>query len=59
MTDGCYVNYPDADISDPAYNRSAAPWHELYYKDNYQRLQRAKERWDPNNVFRHRQSIEV
>ncbi|WP_158895071.1 FAD-binding oxidoreductase [Amycolatopsis anabasis] len=56
-TDGCYVNYPDADLSDPAYNTSGVPWHTLYYKDNYPRLRRAKAAWDPGNVFRHAQSV--
>ncbi|MGW7411132.1 FAD-binding oxidoreductase [Streptomyces sp. NPDC054863] len=56
-TDGCYINYPDADISDPEFNTSRVPWTELYYKGNYQRLQRTKRTWDPHNVFRHRQSI--
>ena len=48
VMDGCYVNYPDSDLQNfPA----------LYYKDNYARLQRVKARWDPLNVFHHRQSI--
>ncbi|MGI8405403.1 MAG: BBE domain-containing protein, partial [Thermomicrobiales bacterium] len=49
VVDGCYVNYPDADLED---------WQHLYYKDNYARLQIAKHRWDPRNIFNHRQSIE-
>ena len=48
VTDGCYVNYPDVDLQN---------WPELYYKDNYARLQRVKARWDPNDIFHHRQSI--
>ncbi|GGS44417.1 MULTISPECIES: FAD-binding oxidoreductase [Streptomyces] len=59
VTDGCYVNYPDADLSDPRYNTSGVPWHELYYKDAYPRLQRIKKVYDPRNVFRHRQSVEL
>lgn len=47
--DGCYVNYPDVDLED---------WQYLYYKDLYPRLQRVKSRWDPHDVFRHKQSIE-
>ncbi len=48
VMDGCYVNYPDADLQNcPA----------LYYKENYPRLQRVKARWDPLNIFNHRQSI--
>jgi FAD/FMN-containing dehydrogenase len=56
-TDGCYVNYPDTDIGDAAYNKSDVPWYSLYYKDNYPRLQRVKARWDPLDIFRHAQSI--
>jgi hypothetical protein len=59
VTDGCYINYPDNDLSDPEFNKSGIPWHQLYYKDNYARLQKVKAAWDPRNVFRHRQSIEL
>jgi FAD/FMN-containing dehydrogenase len=48
--DGCYVNYPDVDLVD---------WQGLYYQDAYPQLQRAKARWDPLDVFNHRQSIEL
>ncbi|WP_236539124.1 FAD-dependent oxidoreductase [Spiractinospora alimapuensis] len=58
-TDGCYINYPDVDLSDPAWNRSDYTWAELYYKEHYPRLQRAKARWDPMNVFNHQQSIDL
>ncbi|WP_274918249.1 FAD-binding oxidoreductase [Streptomyces sp. WZ-12] len=57
VTDGCYVNYPDTDLNDLAYNKSNVPWHELYYKENYSRLRRVKTAYDPRNVFRHRQSV--
>ncbi|MET9377886.1 FAD-binding protein [Streptomyces sp. NPDC002992] len=57
VTDGCYINYPDGDLSDPAFNTSAVPWHDLYWKGNYARLQRIKRDWDPRNVFQHRQSV--
>jgi hypothetical protein len=56
--DGCYINYPDTDVSNPLYNRSGVPWHTLYYKGNYPRLQQVKKRWDPANRFRHSLSIE-
>ncbi len=56
-TDGCYINYPDADLSDPALNTSGQPWHQLYYKNNYARLQQTKQTWDPHNIFRHQQSV--
>jgi FAD/FMN-containing dehydrogenase len=55
--DGAFINHPDTDLADPALNRSGVPWHTLYYKDNYPRLQRTKARWDPRNVFRHALSI--
>ncbi|MCG8915747.1 FAD-binding protein [Actinokineospora sp. PR83] len=58
-TDGAYVNYPDTDLSDPAYNKSGVPWSTLYYKGNYQRLQLVKAKWDPTNVFRHGQSVRL
>ncbi|MEV7342858.1 FAD-binding protein [Streptomyces sp. NPDC093544] len=59
LTDGCYINNPDPDIMDPAYNKSQVPWHTLYFKDNYARLQRAKAQWDPTDFFRHSQSIRL
>lgn len=55
--DGALINHPDTDLADPALNTSGVPWHTLYYKDNYPRLQRVKARWDPTNVFRHALSI--
>ncbi|WP_307867852.1 FAD-binding oxidoreductase [Umezawaea beigongshangensis] len=58
-TDGCYVNYPDTDLSDPAYNSSNVPWHDLYYKSNYPRLQQVKAKWDPKDVFQHSQSVRL
>ncbi len=59
VTDGCYVNYADSDIGDPKLNTSDVPWHRLYYKDNYARLQKVKAKYDPKNVFRHRQSVRL
>ncbi|RKS05979.1 FAD/FMN-containing dehydrogenase [Nocardiopsis sp. Huas11] len=58
-TDGCYINYPDADLNDSSWNKSPDRWSKLYYKDAYPRLQRVKKRWDPLNVFHHRQSVEL
>ncbi|MFD3472536.1 FAD-dependent oxidoreductase [Streptomyces sp. NPDC058682] len=56
-TDGCYINYPDRDITDPRRNRSGVPWQTLYYKDNYPRLQQVKRTYDPSDFFRHSMSI--
>lgn len=56
-TDGCYVNYPDVDLDNDSLNTSGQRAHQLYYKTNYTRLQQAKQRWDPHNVFRHAQSV--
>ncbi|MFE7120543.1 FAD-binding oxidoreductase [Streptomyces sp. NPDC057654] len=58
VSDGSYINYADSDLADPALNTSGVPWHTLYYKDNYARLQQVKARWDPRNVFRHALAIE-
>ncbi|MGW2491945.1 BBE domain-containing protein [Streptomyces sp. NPDC001606] len=60
-TDGCYIGYCDADLSNPEFNPPAngQPWHRLYYKDNYARLQRTKAHWDPRDIFRHRQSVRL
>ncbi|UQX05325.1 FAD-binding oxidoreductase [Streptomyces sp. RerS4] len=59
VNDGCYINYADADIADPAFNTSGTPWHQLYFKGNYPRLQQVKAKWDPRNVFSHRLSIQL
>ncbi|MFE7188157.1 FAD-binding protein [Kitasatospora sp. NPDC057541] len=59
VTDGCYVNYADRDLSDPQQNTSNVPWTTLYYKDNYPKLQRVKQTYDPKDFFRHRQSIRL
>ena len=55
--DGAFINHPDTDLADAALNTSGLPWHTLYYKTDYSRLQRIKARWDPNNVFHHPLSI--
>lgn len=57
--DGCYINYPDVDMADPAHNRSGTGWQELYFKTNYPRLQQAKLAWDPTNFFTHSLGIEL
>jgi aclacinomycin oxidase len=57
--DGTFINHPDPDLLDPALNTSGIPWHTLYYRDNYPRLQQVKARWDPRDVFRHALSIKL
>jgi aclacinomycin oxidase len=57
VCDGAMINHPDVDLADPEWNTSGVPWHTLYYKENYTRLQRIKARWDPRNVFQHALSI--
>ena len=57
-THGCYIGYPDVDLVDPEWNPRGIPWSRLYYDTDYPRLQRAKKRWDPGNVFRHTLSVE-
>lgn len=59
VSDGSYINYPDIDLADPAWNTSGVPWHQLYYQGNYARLQQVKAKWDPRNVFRHDLSVEL
>jgi hypothetical protein len=54
---GAFINHPDTDLADPAWNASGVSWHALYYGSNYPRLQRIKGRWDPRDVFRHALSI--
>ncbi|QKW07322.1 FAD-binding protein [Streptomyces sp. NA04227] len=56
-SDGCYINYADSDMADPAINTSGIAWSSLYYKGNYARLQQAKKKYDPKNVFRHSLSV--
>jgi len=51
--EGCYINYPDADML-------AYPfWPQLYYGEGelYPFLQDVKRRYDPNNIFHHSMSI--
>lgn len=55
--EGCNINAPDPDITDPRFNRSGVPWHTFYFGQNYPRLQRAKAHWDPGNHFRHALSV--
>ncbi|REE95450.1 FAD-binding oxidoreductase [Thermomonospora umbrina] len=58
VTDGCYIGYPDVDLGDPEWNTSDVPWPALYYGEDYAVLRQVKDRWDPLNIFHHRQSVE-
>ena len=57
-TGGCYINWPDPDLLEEEWNQSGVPWSELYYGGNYKKLQEAKDRWDPHQVFSHVLSVE-
>lgn len=59
ITDGCYINYADVDIANPAWNTSGLSWSQLYYKEGYARLQSVKARWDPRNIFHHALSVQL
>ncbi|WP_255550718.1 FAD-binding oxidoreductase [Granulicella sp. dw_53] len=51
--EGCYMNYPDADMLRYSY------WPQLYYGagDLYPLLQRVKKQYDPNNIFHSSMSV--
>ncbi|MFJ8017268.1 FAD-dependent oxidoreductase [Streptomyces sp. NPDC096339] len=57
--DGCFVNWPDPDLADPAWNTSGVPWTTLYYKGNYAKLQQVKAKYDPKDIFRHKLSVQL
>ena len=57
-TGGCFINWPDPDLLAEEWNQSGVPWSELYYGGNYQKLQEAKGRWDPHQVFNHVLSVQ-
>lgn len=48
LGEGAFVNFPGPTMS---------RWWEAYYGSNYDRLVRAKEKYDPVNLFRYPQSI--
>ncbi|KAK3188746.1 hypothetical protein Dsin_028307 [Dipteronia sinensis] len=56
-----YVNYRDLDLGmnkkDNTSFVQASVWGVKYFKDNFNRLVRVKTKFDPDNFFRHEQSI--
>jgi aclacinomycin oxidase len=54
---GAFINHPDVDLADPTLNTSGVPWHTLYFRGGYPRLQQIKAHWDPLDVFHHALSI--
>ncbi|WP_263383814.1 FAD-binding protein [Granulicella arctica] len=53
--EGCYMNYPDADMLEHSY------WPQLFYGtgDLYPFLQGVKRKHDPHNVFHHAMSVRI
>ncbi|PQM42235.1 berberine bridge enzyme-like 13 [Prunus yedoensis var. nudiflora] len=56
-----YVNYKDLDLGLNKKSNTtfieASSWGYSYFKDNFNRLVKIKTKVDPNNFFRHEQSI--
>ncbi|XP_052181289.1 berberine bridge enzyme-like 15 [Diospyros lotus] len=55
-----YVNYRDLDLGTNKNNSSyiqASIWGSKYFKNNFNRLVKVKNKVDPDNFFRHEQSI--
>lgn len=56
-----YVNYRDLDLGMNKYGSTdfvqASVWGSKYFKNNFNRLVRIKTKVDPDNFFRHEQSI--
>ncbi|HWW05557.1 BBE domain-containing protein [Collimonas sp.] len=57
--EGCYINYPDVDMKyiDDAHKTVDPRWLELYYGDKLDNLIKAKQAFDPKNIFFHEMSI--
>jgi len=49
LSDKSFVNFPDNNIEN---------WEEAYYGDNYEKLRQIKAKYDPNNYFSYRYSIQ-
>jgi hypothetical protein len=63
--DGCYINYPDLDMTyingnTDGLNNSNANWREIYFPHGKEALLRqAKKMWDPKNMFKNSMSVPV
>jgi FAD/FMN-containing dehydrogenase len=57
--EGCYINYPDVDMkyTDNTHKAVDPKWLELYYGDKLDNLIKAKQAFDPKNIFFHEMSI--
>ena len=60
--EGCYINYPDLDMTyvggNPA-NGKNPQWYQIFFPDLIleSRLRRTKQRWDPHHIFRNEMSV--
>ncbi|CAN8290580.1 unnamed protein product [Cochlearia groenlandica] len=52
-----YVNYRDLDLGKNGKGSDAREWGSKYFKGNFERLVKIKAKFDPENFFRHEQSI--
>lgn len=60
--EGCYINYPDLDMTHIGGNPTHAKnpdWYKIFFPDLMieSRLRRTKKYWDPHNVFRNEMSV--
>ena len=60
--EGCYINYPDLDMTyvggNPP-NGKNPQWYRIFFPDLIieSRLRRTKQRWDPRHIFRNEMSV--
>ncbi|MBV4479249.1 FAD-dependent oxidoreductase [Pseudomonas khavaziana] len=60
--EGCYINYPDLDMTyvggNPP-NGKNPQWYRIFFPDLIieSRLRRTKQRWDPHHIFRNEMSV--
>ncbi|XP_010509704.1 PREDICTED: berberine bridge enzyme-like 4 [Camelina sativa] len=52
-----YVNYRDLDLGTNKEGSDVREWGAKYYKGNFERLVKIKGEFDPDNFFRHEQSV--